>query len=1007
MIMTLQNLTFPKADVCGIQEMYFRSDDGCITSMNDGYCRVPKGKTLSFDTYFNSISIGKWKKYTKLNNLSLYIKSEGTMLLRLYHARVVKGELLTNVICEKRISSDDPFVSQNEVPVNYREGILYFTLTAESEDAVYYGGQYATDIEDRALSAVHIAIDICTFRREEYILKNLKILKDCIIDNSDSPLYGGLDIFVSDNGQTLPSSAQSEHIHIFKNKNLGGAGGFGRGMIEILKVKQELGFTHILMMDDDVLIDPEAILRNAAFLRLIKPEYDDAFIGGHMLKLNHMNIESEAADYFHRVSHSPVKHNRDLLKPVSIVSNEIEDPINYLSWWYCCMPVGIIAENNLPLPVFIKRDDIEYGLRNGRTFIILNGINVWHEEFDYKSSSYLEYYYYRNLCIMVSIQRRSVTAKELWSYIKDNVYKKIYTYRYKEAELILLGIRDFLKGVDWLIAQDGEALNKEIMKLGYKKVPVDTLNWDFEYKKYLKTTKYKERKRTGLARKITLNGMLLPSDKSIIVDAYKPGPEVVYRADKVLNYEDISGTGFITKKDYKSYLAIKSLYRQVKKEFMSSFDTVKMDYRTRKKEYTSINFWNKYLFEEGEHPEYNSVLPAYIAPKSTAAQKKTLAEAKAKRLKQKVTSWKPVKKNRVMIAIKRRKGLACNPKYILKELRKLYGKQLEIFWVTDYPNTCKGVKKLGAKVLKTNSEEHYKAYQKTRVYVTNDAFPEWAEHRRDQIWINTWHGALSYKHIGYDYLDPMSKSGNKLFELKNRQPDHYLSASRAFTEDTSKSFRLDPKIFMETGLPRNDVFFGDCEKVKQRVRKKYHIDDDKKIVLFAPTFRKGKEVHTYGLDLDVLTDSLSKRFGGEWVVFFRNHSFVRGKQILNDKVYDVSAYPDMNELLCTADVLVSDFSSCMYDFSLQEKPCFVFATDMDNYIKNDRDFAYPVEKWPYDIARSNEELTENINNYDPEVYKEKLRAHFEDVGRYDDGNASRRVAELIGSYCDVKPKKKP
>lgn len=1006
MRMTLQNLSFPKPEVCGIQEMYFRTGEDCIVSMNDSYCSAPRGKVISFDTYFNSFSIGKWNKYTKLDNLSLLIECEGVMLFHLYNAVVINGQLIKRVIRENRIGSDQRSETVIELPVDYTEGILYFTLTAESDNAVFYGGSYFTDIDEVELNDVNIAVDICTFRREKYVLRNIGILKKQIIENPESPLYGGLNLFISDNGQSLPAGEQTEQVHIFSNKNLGGAGGFGRGMIEIMKVREEYGITHILMMDDDVLIDPEAVLRTAVLLKMLKPEYTDAFIGGHMLKLNHMNVESEAADFFHRCTHTPVKSNYNLLKPISVVKNEIEDPINYLSWWYCCMPVDILGEDNLPIPVFIKRDDIEYGLRNGKTFIILNGINVWHEEFNYKSSSYLNYYYYRNLCIMISLHRKAVPAKAVWKFIENSIFEKIYTYRYKEAELILLGIQDFLKGVDWLKMQDGEALNTAIMKLGYKKVPIDTLEWEFEYRKFIKTAKYEETAGKKWIRSITQNGMFLAANKSIIVDAYKPSTELFYRVNRVLNYEDISKTGFITAKDYQSYYAIKKLNKEVRKQFLSQFDTVREEYSTRINELTNIAFWDKYLFEEGEHPEYKSTLPDVVLPPSTVKQRKTLDEASRKRLKQKVTSWHPVLKNRVMIAIHKREGLACNPKYILQELRALYGDKLEIYWVTDYPETCKEVRKLGAKILKSNSKEHYQAYQRTRVYITNDAFPEWAEHRRDQIWINTWHGALSYKHIGYEYLVPKSKAGKKIFELKNRQPDHYLSASRAFTEDTSKSFHFDPAVFMETGLPRNDVFFMDNEKLCAKVRKKYNIPKDKKIVLFAPTFRRGMKSRTYGLEFNKLRDALSARFGGDWVILFRNHGFVKDRQILGEDVYDVTSYPDMNEILCAADVLVSDYSSCMYDFCLQEKPCFVFAADLENYMKNDRSFAYPVEKWPFSIARSNEELEQVIQEFDEASYKEKLKAHFEDVGRYDDGNASRRAAELIGYYCGLEPERK-
>lgn len=315
-----------------------------------------------------------------------------------------------------------------------------------------------------------------------------------------------------------------------------------------------------------------------------------------------------------------------------------------------------------------------------------------------------------------------------------------------------------------------------------------------------------------------------------------------------------------------------------------------------------------------------------------------------------------------------------------------------------YPDTCEEVENLGIQVIRNNRPKQAWLYLRTKCFITNDAFPAWAVRRPGQIWINTWHGAMNYKHIGYDYLEPMDPLAMKLFLMENRSPDFYLAGSRFFLENTSDSFRYEKSVFLKTGLPRNDVFFDDPQKIKAKVHAVYNIGMDKKIVLFAPTFRREMKSQTYGMDVEKVCNALHLRFGGYWVMLFRNHSFIKETQVFQSGI-DVSAHHDMQELLCAADVLISDYSSCLYDFCMTGRPSFVYATDLEAYQSGDRDFAYPIEKWPYSVAESKEELVKEIINFDEMVFQEKVAEHLEDTGSYDDGSASEKVAELIASYC--------
>lgn len=999
--MVIQDILFRNVETCAVKVMYFKGEN--ITDFpSEKYYLLDKDATLSSFTYFNSFSIGKWKKYTILDNLKLRLVLDGSFAISVRHARRMKNALKDVMVAEKSVSTNGKETVYIDVPIDNTVGVYYFTITALGECGRFYGGAYETEIDESTLPDVKIAIDICTFKREEYVAHNMDMLNRYIIQNPNSDMYGKLEVFISDNGKSLNAEEiETEQIHIFPNKNLGGAGGFTRSMIEIMKVREEKEITHILMMDDDVRLNPDSIVRTYKMLKLLKFEHCDAFIGGQMLKIDAQCVQSEAADHWDIAKHHPVKYNYNLRKSEMLVKNEIEDSINHFGWWYCCMPVEVVSESNLPLPIFIKRDDIEYGLRNGTKFITLNGICVWHEPFEYKYATYLEYYYFRNMCIINSRHRLSFTADRLIQEVQERTRDFLLRYRYRDAELSLLGIQHYLKGIDWFKTLDGEKLNAEIMKLGYKKMPVDEIE-DFVFTHGAYEGNLKKPAPNGnqwKKRKLTLNGWLLrPKYKNVLVPAYQPPVHLFYRAKSVINYEEVSNTAFVTEKSIRSLFYIWRMYRKTKKLIKKKYKKVTEEYRDRYDELTNLDFWEQYLFEEGQVPEIKSALDKKRRPKSTWTQRKTLWSSRILKLVQLLLFWLPVKKNRVMFYAHDRKGFTCNPKYIAQELSKQYGKRAEIIWASSHPDTCDEIKELGIKVIPSGSAKQFFKYLRTRFFVTNDSFPVWALHKPNQKWMNTWHAGMNYKHIGYDYLMPMSRVYSKVFRIKNRQPNFYLSGSKFFTEDTSASFRYNKKKFVPTGLPRNDLFFENRPDIKKKVREFYGIGENVKTILFAPTFRVGMKSNTFGMNFKMISKAFSKRFGGKWVVLFRNHNFVKSKRAYIGAI-DVSGYHDMQELMYTADVLISDYSSCLYDFCFTGKPGFVYATDIENYMANERSFAYPIEKWPFSISRSNEELVENIMSFDMGEYKARVDEHLKDAEAYDKGNASKQAVDIIKKYC--------
>lgn len=464
--MELQRILFPQAGKCVENELYFRTERNLkLTTEEIQAIQLEKGERISFDTYFNSFSMEKWNKYTIVDNICLKLKLSGKMQVRLIGKEIQAGKLKETVINEKIFETDTPDIFEIGYDGGNGKGIYTFEIKGLSDRCVFYGGVYCLRHSVERIRNIKIGICICTYKREEFIEKNLRILNREILNNEASPLYGHLEVFVADNGRTLDiNKLQSDKIHIFQNRNLGGAGGFTRDLVEIYENNSKFEISHALLMDDDVVIEPDAIVRTYRILSLLKEEYTDAFIGGAMLRLDKPYMQAESGAQWNMGKINVLKGGLDMRLCENCVMNEQEESAEYNGWWFCCYPMSVVRDDNLPLPLFIRFDDIEYDLRNMSERISMNGICVWHEPFDNKNAPYLEYYIARNLLIVNAIHyRREYGVRKLFRFMLGRCAHEIRYNRYTQEKMFLMGIRDFMRGYKWLESLDGEKYHRKVM----------------------------------------------------------------------------------------------------------------------------------------------------------------------------------------------------------------------------------------------------------------------------------------------------------------------------------------------------------------------------------------------------------------------------------------------------------------------------------------------------------------------------------------------------------------
>ena len=192
----------------------------------------------------------------------------------------------------------------------------------------------------------------------------------------------------------------------------------------------------------------------------------------------------------------------------------------------------------------------------------------------------------------------------------------------------------------------------------------------------------------------------------------------------------------------------------------------------------------------------------------------------------------------------------------------------------------------------------------------------------------------------------------------------------------------------------------ETEEFQRKVKERYGIPDNGKIVLYAPTYRMPSMPVV--LESDRLLQKLNEGLlngtheGERWFFMCRYHRYQEGAglQILGENIIDVSDYPDMQELLCAADMLLTDYSSCIWDYSFLKRPCFLYVPDKEEYIQN-TGFYVGMEQWPYKQAKTMEELEEDIAQYDDGWQSEQIQKHWTLLGNYEQGRCCEQLTDKI------------
>lgn len=309
------------------------------------------------------------------------------------------------------------------------------------------------------------------------------------------------------------------------------------------------------------------------------------------------------------------------------------------------------------------------------------------------------------------------------------------------------------------------------------------------------------------------------------------------------------------------------------------------------------------------------------------------------------------------------------------------------------------------KRIKRLSPQYYYYLLKAGYWVNNQNFPTYIKKRPQTVYLQTWHGTPLKKML-YDIEEVHGRSDDYVERVGNavKNWDYLISPSPYATQAFRSAFRYKGEV-LETGYPRNDIFYkSEKDEIARSVQRKLDINEGKKVILYAPTFRDDQvsNKNKFLFDIQMDLQKMKEELGDEYVVLLRMHVVVSNKikvdESLSNFVYNVSSYPDIQELYLITDILITDYSSVMFDFANTGRPILFFTYDLENYRDNLRGFYMDFEKEaPGPLVYDTDEIINHIKNMKTmqDSYKDKYIDFQQKFCPLEDGNASKRVVDKV------------
>lgn len=580
----LQNVIYPSKDLSVDWDMYFRIENKDANSLVDVFVSdekiiFRKGGFVSFDTFFNGFTVQAWRNNTNIDKLFLKVNCKGRFLLRIsQHHSVDQLAFLQEVILD---SLDHLYMLEINDWRELKDGILYFSLKSLEDDSEFYSAEFVTDT--KPVNDVRLGVVITHFNRKQYVVPAIRRISDELLSDDN---YSSISLIVADNSRNIEDSEKYKAI-VIPNKNLGGSGGFTRGLLYL----EDNGYTHCLFMDDDASCEIESIRRAYHLLQFSTTE--KFAVAGSMLYEDYPCNLHEKGAIFYNSNYLQLKSNLDMRLVRDLVAAEYtNNQPNYGGWWFFGFKIEEIKYYSFPF--FVRGDDVLFGVSNDFNIQTLNGISCWAEHFAYKDSPMTKYLGARSTLInnfwMNTPKDYTITSLKRWFLVN------LFSFNYGSAQAILCAVKDVLLGCDfWLDNMDMSTVRKNILAISVCETmkPIELANFDLDY-----VIVHSEKRLRKLFRLITLNGLLLPKflqKKRVLFQKkmYDANLMETFRYTKILYYSQINNTGYYAEFNLRTFLSLLFEYTKIMRELSNQYEVIKLHYKTKMPKMMTKEFWRQ------------------------------------------------------------------------------------------------------------------------------------------------------------------------------------------------------------------------------------------------------------------------------------------------------------------------------------------------------------------------------------------------------------------------------
>lgn len=356
-------------------------------------------------------------------------------------------------------------------------------------------------------------------------------------------------------------------------------------------------------------------------------------------------------------------------------------------------------------------------------------------------------------------------------------------------------------------------------------------------------------------------------------------------------------------------------------------------------------------------------------------------------------SFFPIHKKKIVFQNFGGKGYGDNPKYIAEEMLK-QNKPYHLVWLV---KDMESVLPNGIHKVKYGSIRAYYELATAKVWIDNIRNGLRVRKKKKQFYIQTWHGSIPLKKIEKSAEELLDRNYIKKAKKDGKITDLMLSNSKWCTQLYLNDFWYSGEV-LEKGVPREDMLARNPQDFQLKVKDFFGLSQSKKIILYAPTFRQTRNMDVFTFDYEEAISAFENSFKDEFVLLIRLHPndtmlYQHIKE--SERVINASSYPDMQELLLASDILITDYSSTMFEFSAIQKKVFLFTKDLQQYLQTEREMYFSITELPFPIAKTEEELIHNILTFDESYYNQNVQSFMNLLNYYPLGSASKEVVQYI------------